>query len=81
MSKCLLCDIDESATDEQTYRALYFIAGANSPEDRSYCERHMRTQAFALSTLARLTGFAEFSKPLEEAVRATKLQLVRSPRR
>lgn len=39
----------------------------------------MRAQAFALATLATLTGFGEYAKAIEGACKAPVLRLVPSP--
>ena len=75
MADCLLCKADAAATDEQTYRALHFMIGKYAKEPAT-CETHLRSQAFALKTLAYLTGHGDFAVAIETAVRAPVLRLV-----
>jgi len=78
MGDCILCKVDGAATDEQTYRALYYVIGQNA-EGPPLCDDHVRAQAFALTTLAALTGYGEWAGKIEAALRAPVLRLVPTP--
>lgn len=75
---CLLCKVDAFECDEGTRRSLYFLIGKEAPPSLPLCEAHVSNQAFALVTLAMVTGHSDFAEPIQKALEAPKLTLVRS---
>lgn len=74
MAECVLCKVDAIEADEGTRRALHFVIGqaAGGSEDGtvadSICEEHLSKAAFALVTLAQVTGHAEYAPRIRAAL-------------
>lgn len=80
MGECILCKVDAIEADDGTRRALHYVIGRASAEEdalaESVCEEHASKAAFALATLAMVTGHGEYAPRIKAAL---SLRLVPTP--